>query len=84
MYPYILYYAILRCYTMLYYVSIPVVLHILIPAIIVPQMQMRMPITTMPPATPPTMIQGDTTVGGSAVEGERKQCYSANLLFCFR
>ena len=69
---------------LVYYVSIPVILHILIPAIIVPQMQMRMPITTMPPATPPTMIQGDTSVGGSAVEGERKQCYSANLHVLFQ
>lgn len=86
MYPYILYYAILRCYTMLYYVSIPVVLHILIPAIIVPKMQMRMPITTIPPATPPTMIQGDTTVGGSALEGERKRYQSTlpTYMFCFR
>lgn len=54
------------------YVSIHAILHILIPAIIIPQMQMRMPITTMPPATPPTMIQGDTSVGGSALERERK------------
>lgn len=30
------------------------------PAIIAPQIQTKMPNTTTPPATPPTMIQGDT------------------------
>ena len=56
------------------------------PAIIVPQIQTRIPIKTTPPAIPPTMIQGDTAVGGSAVEEERKQYQSTlpTCMFCVR